>query len=770
MSTETTGDLKLIKPAVGDNINQTIGTDLPANFEKIDEEVTKRVEKVGGKGLSTNDYTTGEKNKLAGIAAEANKTIIVDDLTTDDDAKALSAKQGKALKDDLDEHKLDYATLEGDVNINKFPATNIVTNGNFATTSGWLPSSATLQVSNNELSFTATAIRGQLYQILTGGTVIGNKYYIRALVKTTSNMVRMQGVKVNKFHSGSGLFEPLTVVATESVINNSIAFIDDRASGWDAITVKKAIGINLTTTFGTGKEPTVSEMDELLSKYPEGWFTGSVGQLITLKEIYNANIKISESITEVNPASLNGTTDSDLIDSAIAIALIGNRIVNIPPKSPINGNIWLLDRTIQLPNDFTLILNNCYLKLKNGVNDNIIRTKNVTDLSLGQNINVIGKGNATIDGNGVNQTTNTNSYKRMGLLFFNVNGFKVKGFKVKNTHGWGMSFESGCCYGKINHIDIDQDGLVINQDGIDIRDGCHHIDIDYITGVADDDCIALTAMGNNVMQVVNDGSKGMDIHHINISNISMMSSYCNIIDIICNDGRKTYDINISNVYDTSSKLKAKSEYNAVVAIGNYDFTGYAMIRPAIDGEMYNINIDNINGRGQYLIHFGWFAKNIHISNVTARDDWRYVFSKSCLQHLPFIISEIYIDGVYANNSQAWEGTVFNFLDGEVNNLSAKNVKIGNCRQVIVVNPSASMPKYCHFSNFDISLTSHQVYSVQTDNAKLCLDNWFIMERMELVKSDATKAGQFYPPKEYPNSIIKFGVGMPEILAVDVAPI
>ena len=35
-----------------------------------------KVDKVAGKGLSSNDYTTTEKNKLAGIAEGANKTVV----------------------------------------------------------------------------------------------------------------------------------------------------------------------------------------------------------------------------------------------------------------------------------------------------------------------------------------------------------------------------------------------------------------------------------------------------------------------------------------------------------------------------------------------------------------------------------------------------------------------------------------------------------------------------------------------------------------------
>lgn len=41
-----------------------------------------KVDKVSGKGLSTNDYTTAEKNKLAGIATGANKTVVDSALST----------------------------------------------------------------------------------------------------------------------------------------------------------------------------------------------------------------------------------------------------------------------------------------------------------------------------------------------------------------------------------------------------------------------------------------------------------------------------------------------------------------------------------------------------------------------------------------------------------------------------------------------------------------------------------------------------------------
>ena len=53
-----------------------------ATASYVDGELNGKVDKVTGKGLSSNDYTTAEKLKLAGIAAGANKTIIDSSLSS----------------------------------------------------------------------------------------------------------------------------------------------------------------------------------------------------------------------------------------------------------------------------------------------------------------------------------------------------------------------------------------------------------------------------------------------------------------------------------------------------------------------------------------------------------------------------------------------------------------------------------------------------------------------------------------------------------------
>ena len=53
----------------------TVELDDYATKESVTTELNKKVDKVNGKGLSTNDYTTNEKNKLAGIAANAEVNV-----------------------------------------------------------------------------------------------------------------------------------------------------------------------------------------------------------------------------------------------------------------------------------------------------------------------------------------------------------------------------------------------------------------------------------------------------------------------------------------------------------------------------------------------------------------------------------------------------------------------------------------------------------------------------------------------------------------------
>lgn len=47
-----------------------------SDLNSLSSTVSNKVDKVTGKGLSTNDYTTVEKEKLRDIESEANKTVV----------------------------------------------------------------------------------------------------------------------------------------------------------------------------------------------------------------------------------------------------------------------------------------------------------------------------------------------------------------------------------------------------------------------------------------------------------------------------------------------------------------------------------------------------------------------------------------------------------------------------------------------------------------------------------------------------------------------
>lgn len=72
-----------------------------------------KVDAETGKGLSTNDFTTALLNKLNGIDAEANKTTVNNTLTSTSTSDALSAAQGKALKERIDEVEQEIAEAGG---------------------------------------------------------------------------------------------------------------------------------------------------------------------------------------------------------------------------------------------------------------------------------------------------------------------------------------------------------------------------------------------------------------------------------------------------------------------------------------------------------------------------------------------------------------------------------------------------------------------------------------------------------------------------------
>lgn len=384
------------------------------------------------------------------------------------------------------------------------------------------------------------------------------------------------------------------------------------------------------------------------------------------------NTKELSSAVYVHP--IVGSTHSALIQSAIEKA-----IDNDSRHVILQGGDFVITETIKVPSNFHLEFDNANVKLNSGANCNIIASANIDNLSSAENIVISGK-NSVLDGNHSEQSISSSSYKRIGVLMFNVDGFDISGFTVKDTSAWGLSFESGCKNGKIHDIIIDQDGNSINQDGIDIRGGCHDIEIYNISGKSNDDFIACTAMLGNVMQVLNTGANGKDIYNIFIHDIRGKSGYCNLIDLICHDTCKTHDITICNIIEESpdgKEFEGNGAYSHAIMVGNYDFSNYAISgTPGTVDDMYNIKVSNVVTNTHLGIGIGWACKNVEISNVKLGANVIRAVQFSDGMQLQFDVKNLVVRSVVTNGS-ADNSVIYNYKAALSNSIFSDFV-VGEC--------------------------------------------------------------------------------------------
>lgn len=147
------------------------------------------------------------------------------------------------------------------------------------------------------------------------------------------------------------------------------------------------------------------------------------------------------------------------------------------------------------------------------------------------------------------------------------------------------------------------DGMLMNmenEDGIDIRNGCHDIVISNITGQTGDDVVALTAIvvkdepympggslrTTHVMH--NDWSiREPNIHDIIIRNVVAHSFHCYMIRLLPAN-TQIYNVIIDNVIDTGSATEKESHGTMILGDGgNYGEN--------LRDSMRNVCISNVIG-------------------------------------------------------------------------------------------------------------------------------------------------------------------------------
>lgn len=359
-----------------------------------------------------------------------------------------------------------------------------------------------------------------------------------------------------------------------------------------------------------------------------------------------------------DPNNFEGRTDSEKIQFAIKSAKeTGTNKVVIPPYNKTrNKNEWVVEETILLPSDITIVLDNCYIRMGDDTFCNMFRNENAgtekakTMAGRQENICFEGVGSPVLDGGKYNGLCEANSEKDgrphitvNNMIFMaNVKNFKMKNFKVKNQRWWALNFYY-CTEGYIGNIEIDADmtwvdaegnrvgmppkgleyaGIYIkNADGIDIRSGCHNIIIENITGYTEDDTVALTGLrGKGEARNFVEDAIDSDIHNIIIRNV-MSSTICANVRMLNQSGVKLYNILVDGVYDAAvtadryapihSSDLAKADAS-VVRIGDTRLYG---TRQSTPDETYNITVRNVVSQRRTAVSVAGGVKDSVVENI-----------------------------------------------------------------------------------------------------------------------------------------------------------
>lgn len=227
---ELTPNLGLKKPGGSDVVDITNFND---NADILDAAIIGKMDKISGKQLSTEDYTTAEKSKLAGIAAGANNythpanhppTIITQDsnnrFVTDAEKSTWNGKAGTAaattsangLMSSMDKTKLDgiaagannYTHPSGDGN-QHVPATGTTNNGKVLKSGSTAGSSAWGNVAFSEVTGRPTTLSGYGITDAAPASHAGSGGTAHADATTTANgfMTAADKVKLNGIAAGA---------------------------------------------------------------------------------------------------------------------------------------------------------------------------------------------------------------------------------------------------------------------------------------------------------------------------------------------------------------------------------------------------------------------------------------------------------------------------------------------------------------------------------------------------------------------------------------
>ncbi len=348
----------------------------------------------------------------------------------------------------------------------------------------------------------------------------------------------------------------------------------------------------------------------------------------------------------IDPNETIMENDSATIQAAVDLAKEqGIFKIQIPRINMRTGEaLWTISKTVRLPSNMCVVLDNCYMQMADDVvggffcSDNLFTERGTRLEDRMHNISIIGIGSSVLDG-GNPTDLNERTQKTIGvpvalntpIFFMNVEGFKVENISIINHRYWGMRFQF-CSKGVIRDIFFCANKDRRNQDGINLRNGCHDILIENINGQTGDDMIALSAIdtdskvGFNVDYPLIVEGLDWDIHDVLVRNISGAAIRHPLVALRNHNGAKMYNITIENLRDTQFTNNVDSDYEryALVTIGN---NSYAGISHSKMGDTYAINIRDLHvSYSARAICVQATLRDSHISDVFASGECKSIIA------------------------------------------------------------------------------------------------------------------------------------------------
>lgn len=371
-----------------------------------------------------------------------------------------------------------------------------------------------------------------------------------------------------------------------------------------------------------------------------------------MREFINANETIRED-------------DHATITAAIQLACEdGCRTVKVPRyNARTKETKWSLMKAIQIPSNFTLLLDNCYMEQARGSYDHLIENEHAHDTDISnkpanatKNIRIIGEGHVILSGGEHNHLLEkTADLYGLGYIWWNqimfwhnVDGLEVENVEFRHQRHWAV-LHVFCRNGHYKNIHFFAWPHVPNMDGIDLRMGCHDFLIENLTGRTGDDIFAMTDyMGVREMSCYVP-TEAKDIHDVTVRNVKAASHNCYLARILNHDGNKAYNVFFDTLMDASDPYSFRP--GGGISIGSpYYFINY----PANPGDTYNIRIQNLYTRAANAVIINRVCQDTTISNVHTHDT-----CGTCFWTMPdgMTIKNIRCDHIYHAPTQARLGAV-----------------------------------------------------------------------------------------------------------------